>query len=331
MKHCFLPLLLVACGNDLPSAGECPTPTSTGEPVVTPVALVGQGAFFDDLHYSPALGKVLAAPEGVGRMFVVDPETLDVTTIGATGGTASVDANATTIFAADRGNNRIVAYDATTNEIVSTVDLDGNPDYLRVTPDGTEVWVTLPGKARIDVIAITGSPVALARVDSISIPGSPEGLTFGEGRGYTQTGGRAIAIDIAQRLVVGEHDTGCGRSHGFPQVDDTYGLVVAGCDASGGAAIVSHTGKKLTGFEAGGDAAVLAYDGARHHLYLRGDPGSNLMMLAVCPEGGMSLMAEVPISEQGHASTVDELGNVWVADATSGGLLRISDPFASTQ
>jgi DNA-binding beta-propeller fold protein YncE len=324
-------VLAGGCGNDLPSAGECAIPAATGDPVVTQVPLVGQAAFFDDLRYSPALGKVLAAPEGAGRIFVVDPETLEVAMISANGGTASVDADARTIFAADRGNDRIVAFDAASGALLTSIDLGANPDYVRVVPGGGELWVTLPGEGRIEVISIAEDPVALARVDSIRIPGAPEGLTFGEGRGYTQAGGSAITIDIAQRLVVGEDATGCGSSHGFPQVDDGYGLVVAGCGSAGGAAVVSREGKQLTGFEAGGDAAVLAYDGARHHLYLRGDPGSNLAMIAVCPDGGMTVMAEVPISDSGHASTVDELGNVWIADATTGGLQRVSDPFAGTE
>jgi hypothetical protein len=331
MRRILFLALVAACGNDLLPPGECTIPVATGEPVVTPLPLVGQAATFDDLHYAPLLGKVLAAPEGVGRLFVVDPETLEVATIGTSGGTTSADADATTIYALDRSNNRLVAYDASSGEMVTALSLDANPDYVRVVPGGGELWITLPGASRIDVVAITAAPVALARVASIALPGAPEGLTFGAGRGYTQTGGRAITIDLERRLVIGEHDTGCGASHGFPQIDDGYGIVVGGCGTAGGAATVSRDGRPLAGFEAGGEAAVLAYDGARHHLYLRGDPGSNLMMIAVCPDGGMSVMAEVPTSDQGHASTVDELGNVWIADATTGGLFRISDPFASTE
>jgi hypothetical protein len=323
--------LLCACGNDLPSSGSCAIPTASSEPVVTPVALVGQAAYFDDLHFAPALGKLIAAPEGVGRMFLVDPETLDVTTIGTSGGTASADADARNVYAIDRGSDRVVAYDATSGDLITSVNLDANPDYIRLAPGGTELWITLPGRDRIDIVAIGGDPVSLARVDSVSISGAPEGLTFGEGRAYTQTGGRAITIDIASRLVVGEADSGCGASHGFPQVDDAYGLVFSGCHASGGAGVVSRDGDQVSGIEVGGDAAVLAYDGARHHFYLRGDPGSDLAMIAVCPDGGMSEMARVPISDSGHASTVDDLGNVWVADAKTGGLFRISDPFESTE
>ncbi len=327
----LLVLGLAGCSNQLKDSGQCPIPTATGEPVVTNISLFGQPANFDDLQYAPALGKVLAAPEGVARMYVVDPETLATTMIGTSGGTASADADERTIFTVDRSSDRVEAYDATTGEKVASLPLGANPDYVRVVPGGGELWVTVPGQDRIDVIAVTGTPATLARVDSIAIPGAPEGLTFGDGRGYTQAGGRVIAIDIARKLVVGEWDTGCDASHGFAQVDDGYGLVFAGCKSSGGAAVLSREGKELTGFEAGGGDAILAYDSTRHHFYLRGDPGATLSMLAVCRDGGMSVMAEIPISNEGHASTVDGRGNVWLADAAVGGLIRISDPFASTE
>jgi hypothetical protein len=93
------------------------------------------------------------------------------------------------------------------------------------------------------------------------------------------------------------------------------------CSAAGAR---SSAASKSTG------AAVLAYDGARHHLYVRGVAGTTLAMLAVCPDGGLEVMAEIPISEQGHASTTDGRGQVWLADATTGRLVRIRDPFAST-
>src|SRR5262245_15238901 len=131
---CFAACLAAGCGNDLPSLGTCPTPASTGEPVSTPVPLVGHAAYFDDLRFAPELGKVLAAAEGTGRVFVVDPETLETTMFGTSGGTASADADAKRIFVVERFTNRIVAFDAATTARVASVDLDANPDYVRVAP-----------------------------------------------------------------------------------------------------------------------------------------------------------------------------------------------------
>ena len=331
MKKYLLLVAIAGCGNDLPSSGSCAVPSANGEPTVVQVPLAGRPASFDDLRYAPALGKVIAAPEGVGRIYLVDPDTNEVTTIAAGGGTASADADATHVYAIDRSNDRVVAYDIATASAISSAELDGNPDYMRLAPDGKEIWVTVPGRDRIDIVSITGTPPTLARSGTIQTPGAPEGLTFGDGRAYTQSGGRAIAIDVASKRVVGDWDTGCGGSHGFAQVDDGYGLVIAGCHSSGGAAVLTNNGKLRTGIEVGGDATILAYDHVRHHLYLRGDPGGNLRMIAMCRDGGMTVMAEVAISNSGHASAADESGNVWVGDATTGGLQKINDPFASTE
>src|SRR5690349_20409165 len=116
---------LAGCSNDLPAPGACPIPAGA-DPVVTQVPLVGHAVTFDDLRYSPRLGKVIAAPEGVGRMYTVDPETLEVMTITSTGGTASADADERIIYAADRGTDSVVAFDATSGARVASVNLDGN-------------------------------------------------------------------------------------------------------------------------------------------------------------------------------------------------------------
>jgi hypothetical protein len=321
-----LPVLvwsLAACGNDLPSAGSCDVPAGADAPTVMQVPLVGQAASFDDLRYSPQLGKVLAVPEGTGRLYIVDPDTLEVTMAGVPGGAGSVDASATTIFVADRGG-RIVSVDATTLQQTGSQTVSGTPDYVRFSPSTNEVWVTLPGGDRIEIL----DAATLGPITSIDLPVAPEGLVFDAGgRAYTQGGGDAIAIDVARRLVVGEWNTGCGSSHGFPQVDDAYGLVIAGCSSNGGAAVLTDSGDLRSGFEAGGSAAILAYDGARHHLYLRGDPGSTLDILVTCPDGGLGVLARVPISNRGHGATADDRGHAWVCDATTGGLQRITDPF----
>src|SRR5215212_6621417 len=58
----FLPAvtLLAACSNSLPPPGMCEVGGATGEATVEHVALAGGGGY-DDLTYSRALGKVIAA------------------------------------------------------------------------------------------------------------------------------------------------------------------------------------------------------------------------------------------------------------------------------
>jgi len=167
---------------------------------------------------------------------------------------------------------------------------------------------------------------------SVTLPASPEGLTFDDaGRAYTHANGHVLAVDVSRRTVVGDWATGCGISHGFPQIDLAYGVAFGGCRAGGGIGVTTVTGELRAGYEAGGGAAVLAYDQARHHLYVHGDPSDTLSILAVCPNGELGELAKVPLPDPGgHAAVADRRGRVWLANPATGGLSRITDPFAST-
>jgi len=89
-------------------------------------------------------------------------------------------------------------------------------------------------------------------------------------------------------------------------------------------------GELRAGFEAGGGEAIVAYDHVRHHLYLRGDGSATLDLLATCRSGELGVLATVSISKEGHGASADDRGHVWVADATTGGVFRVTDPFAGT-
>ncbi|HUS27105.1 MAG TPA: hypothetical protein VMZ53_01300 [Kofleriaceae bacterium] len=323
-----LTLLLAACGNDLAPPGTCQVPTGAETPVVDHVQLAGRAASYDDLRYSPELGKVLAVPLGTARIYMIDPDSLAVTTHGAPGGSESVDASATTIFIIDRSNRRVVAIDAESGAMLGAQDTSGYPDYVRFVEKTSELWVTVPGRKRIQIM----SAATLAPLANVDVPGAPEGLTISStgDTAFTQAGGRIIELDVSTRSVTGVWETGCGSSHGFPQIDEAFGLAIGGCSSNGGIGVTRMGGDKLAGFEAGGDSAILAYDSARHHLFVRGDPGATLDILGVCSDGGTSVLGSVELSMNGHGATVDDRGHVWVADADNGAVYRITDPFPAT-
>ena len=77
----------------------------------------------------------------------------------------------------------------------------------------------------------------------------------------------------------------------------------------------------------GGGEAIIAYDPVRHHLYVRGDGSGTLDLLAICSDGQLGKLASVSISSEGHGASADDRGHVWVADATTGGVFRVTDPF----
>lgn len=321
-RWCWL-VIVAGCSNSLPPPGNCSVATN-GETVdVQLVRLPGGQGTFDDLRYSPELREVVAAPHGTGVISLIDPDTMAVQALSAPRGVESADASATTVYAADRANDRIVALDIATGATVAIGSVAGTPDYVRYSPTTNEVWVSIPATSRLEIYD-AGS---LAAIGSVVLAAPPEGLTFDGGRAYTNSNGRVTAVDVERRLVVGEWATGCGYSHGFPQVDDSYQLAFGGCFSNGGAGVVTMHGELRAGIEVGGDEAVLAYDPMRHHFYLRGDGAPKLDLIAVCRTGELGVLASVQLSSSGHASSADESGHVWVADSTTGGVFRVTDPF----
>jgi hypothetical protein len=211
----------------------------------------------------------------------------------------------------------------------TTLALDADIDYVTGSPTTDEVWASMPGAGVIEVFAISGA--SLAKVASISV-GDPEGLIFdGQGRAYTQSLGKLVAIDVASRSVIGSWTSGCGGSHGFPQADPGFGLAVAGCADNGGAEVFAYDGTSHGGIEAGGGRAILAYNRTLHHLYLRGDGAPTLDIIGVCSDGGLATLAQVTIPTFGHGATADASGHAWVCDPASGGVVRVTDPFGPTQ
>jgi hypothetical protein len=320
--------VVAGCGNSLPPPRTCAVATSGQSPDVMLVALPPGGgpATFDDLRYSPELQKVVAAPHGTGFISLIDPDSLAVQSLAAPLGVESADASVTTVYAADRPNDRIVALDIASGATVATGNVPGYPDYVRFSPATNEVWVSLPATNRLEILD-AGS---LAAIGSVTLPAPPEGLTFDGERAYVHANGRVTAVDVLRRSVVGEWATGCGYSHGFPQVDDAFDLAFGGCFKDGGVGVVTMQGELRAGFEVGGGEAILAYDPVRHHLYVRGDGGGTLDLLATCGDGELGVLASVTISNEGHGASADDRGHVWVADATTGGVFRITDPFPGT-
>jgi hypothetical protein len=324
-------LVLAACaGNDLRPSGSCDAATSATPPTLDSIPLLSGDFRYDDLRFAPDLGKVIAVPEGSGELYLVDPDTLAVTSIAVPSATASADAKGGIVYGADRGNSRITIVDTIAGAVIGDAPLDSFPDYVRASPTSEEVWVSLPGAGRIDWLTISGAGGAttLTHGGSISI-GDPEGLTFdGEGHAFTNDGGHVVEIDVASHAVLDRWGDGCGASHGFPQIDPTRGLAFGGCAANGGASVVStSSGAQLAGIEAGGGAAILAYDPTLHHLYLRGDGAPTLDVLGVCSNGSLSTLTQVTIPAHGHGATADQRGHVWICDPDHGGIVRVSDPF----
>ena len=124
---------------------------------------------------------MVAAPHGTGRISLIDPDSLALQNLTAPPGTESADASATTVYAADRANDRIVAIDIASGATVATGRVPGTPDYVRFSPATSEVWVSLPATNRLEILG-SGS---LAAIGSVTLPAPPEGLTLDGERAYS--------------------------------------------------------------------------------------------------------------------------------------------------
>src|SRR4051812_17151428 len=157
------------------------------------------GIGFDDLRFDAALGRVLVPAGRTGNVDLIDPATRAVTPVagfskiarydaGHGQSVTSVDAGGGWLFATDRTALSLAVVDPKSLRIVARAPLASAPDYVRFVAATHEVWVTEPGKQRIEVFTLgTATPPAPAHAAFIAAPGGPESLAIDgkRGRAYT--------------------------------------------------------------------------------------------------------------------------------------------------
>jgi hypothetical protein len=315
----------------------------TTEPVPTTDTLVqlpsGEpGIGLDDLRYSAALDKLVVAAGRTGAVDLIDPVTLELTSIdgftafasfdgGDQQGVESADEGDGLVFAVDRAAFTLSVIDPAQQAIVATTPLDRTePDYVRFSASRDEVWISNVNRGRVEVLSVSGTspPVHAAFVST----GGPEGLAIDDERGRVYVrdfGGDVVVVDMATRAVVDRWATGCDRAHGIPIVDPERPFVYVGC---GGASVVvldATDGSPRGRFALGPGASIIAYSPALHHLYLRGDGHPEIVELAVSPDGELAELDRFTTTTRGHCMAADAAGGLWVCDWTQGRLLRFTD------
>jgi hypothetical protein len=319
--------------------GGCPAPKDTlqdGGALAATVDLPGGsgGIHFDDLRFSTNLRRILAPGAGTGNVYLVDPDTLTVVTIGGFSSGDSLDEGRGLVFVLDRSAGKLLAVDPSAKSIVASVTANG--DYVRYVPPTNEVWLTQPGSGQIEVFTVpsTGTPTP-AHAAFIPVAGGPEGLAIDavNMRAYAHLYASAlVAIDLASRTIVGTWPTGCSGSHGIPNFDAQRGFAFAGCSNAAQVTVfdAAHGGNLLGSYKLGGGETILAYSPTLHHFYLRGDPGSPLAILAIPANGMPSLLETESAEPNGHGGAADDRVFVWIPDAQRGRLLRFQDKFPAT-
>ena len=311
----------------------------------TPITLPGGsgGIGFDDLGFSLELGRVLVPAGRTGNLDLVDPGSLEVSTItgfssdatyggGHSQGTTSVDGALGMLFAIDRTKMQLIVVDPAAQKIVGSVGLASGPDYIRYVPTTSELWITEPDTEQIEAFSLTNRRTAV-HAGFISIKGGPESLVIDTSvqRAYTHLwNNQTVAIDVNNRSVVAQWPNGCsGGSRGIA-LDARLGFLFTGC-AEGKATVVDiRSGHLLASLSVDSGVDVIAYNPDVAHLYVPSASSGAVSILGVSKSGQLTLLGTAIAGKGSHCVTTDNLGQAWVCDPDHGRLMVVKDPFAST-
>jgi DNA-binding beta-propeller fold protein YncE len=292
------------------------------------------GIGFDDLGFSPRLGRVLAPGGRSGNLVLIDPKTHTATGIsgfsqdkafegGHDFGVTSVDDTGQWLAATDRTSDELVLVDAAKQRIAERAKLAGGPDYVRWVAATHEVWVTEPDKEQIEVFSL--SP--LKAIATIAVRGGPESLVIDKkrGRAYTHLwDGATVAIDVKTRAVGKPWPNGCKGSRGIA-VDDVNGLVLAGCADGTLVSLSADDGHVIAKVTPVRGMDIIAWSPAKRHAYLAGADSADSAVVAVSAKGELKLLGKGPGAHGGHCVTTDDAGHAYVCDPRAGRLIVVDD------
>jgi hypothetical protein len=312
-----------------------------GAAVPVPMPGGGAGIGFDDLGFAPGLKKVVVPGGRTGKIFLVDPATREVTSVGGFTaendykgghgeGVTSAEEGRGLLFGTDRNLGAVDAVDPKTAKVVASAKLSGGPDYVRYVASTGELWVSEPDAKKIEVFSLSSEKGtwSIKKAGEIAVPGGPESLVIDESRAraYTHTWkDESLAIGLKSRAVEARWPNGCRGSRGIA-LDAKRGFLFAACEE--GKAVVldaAHDGKILSSLEAGSGVDVIAYGEKLRHLYLPGAKSATMAILSVSNAGALKLLRTVKTAGGAHCAAADESGGAWVCDPDHGRLLFFHD------
>lgn len=296
------------------------------------------GIGFDDLRYSAALGRVLAPGGRSGQLYLVEPQSLEVTSVagfsteddydgGHDFGATSVDEGGGLIFVTDRTARTLYVIDPASLAIVGSTALASGPDYVRWVAKTRELWVTEPSGSQLEIFAMPEGVFDPVPTAVIPIDNGPESLVVDQTAGLAYTHhwqASSLVLDVTTRQVVAEWDNGCAASRGLA-VDPVHHFFFAGCNEGTLSVLDAHTGRILSSESRGAGFDVLGFDSTRGHLYLAGGACACLVILGVSASGELSFLDRFDAPGSTHCATADEQGHAWVCDPDEGKLWRVND------
>lgn len=301
------------------------------------------GIGFDDLRYSATSHRVLIPSGRSGRLNLVNPDTLALTSIegfsrngeytgGHDDGPTSVDEAHGLLYVTDRSTQTLVTVDPGKRALLGSVKLSAEPDYVRFVTATNELWITEPNADQIEIFKL-GSGGSVTADGTLRVGNGPESLVVDarRGRAYTHRWQRTtVVLDVATRRAVAEWPNGCASSRGIA-LDEERGWLFSGCNEGTVTVLdVAHDGNVLSRFERGSGFDVIGYNPRLGHLYLAGSTCRCIVMLGVNQRGQLSFLEEKPGPPSSHCVVADDVGHAWVCDPDGGRVLRVTDRHGSS-
>ena len=307
----------------------------------------GEGGIgFDDLVFSPQLHKVLVPAGHMGKVYLIDPVSFAMTSIGGFSssavmqngheiGVSSADVGGDYLFAADHGDKKLVVIDFKSGKVLATANLAGDADYVRYVAlsydkngIGNDVWVTEPHNKQMEIFRFVGGKHPLLKATlAISLPAGPESLMIDylRGRAYTNLGTQAAAIDLRSHTVVSTWPNECVKSRG-DALDEQNGFLFVSC-AEGKAVVfdLNQDHKEISNLVTDPGADVVSYNPKLSHLYFTSGKNATLSIIGVSAQGKLSLLGKAQADKRSHCVVSDDQNNIWVCDPPRGQLLRYKD------
>ena len=314
-------------------------PNASSDSLELPGGSAGIG--FDDLQYSASLGKVLVPGGRTGSLFLVDPKTRQIESIGGFSpsktfggghgeGITSVGIGDGALYVTDRTALALVVVDPSTKRITARTKLAASPDYVRYVATTREVWVTEPDKDQIEVFTLSDRHEP-AHAALIPIPNGPESLVVDatRGRAYTHLwSDTTLAIDLKTRSVVARWKNQCKDSRGIG-LDEAKGFVFVGCSDGRASVLDAHDGRVLGSLQTGAAGVdIIDYDKTLHHLYVPGARSASLAILGVDEKGTLTELGRADSPAGGHCVVSDQQGHAYICDPKAGRLMVFPDRFA---
>jgi DNA-binding beta-propeller fold protein YncE len=296
----------------------------------------------DYLAYDRANNRIWVPAGNTGDVDVIDVATGKVSTIGGLAtasprrpgrprmGPSSATVAGGVVWIGNRGDNRLLAFDARTLAARGAVQLDVMPDGLAYVARAHQLWATMPSDQSIDIVSVAGTPPAV--VGKIKLEGAPEGYAVDDGRGLFYTNledkDRTLTIDVNTRKVVSSWPAGCGTEgpRGLA-LDVTRRLLFVACTDGAGAFDLAHDGKSVGRLKTGGGVDNIEYDAQRRRLFVASRDDGTLTIARVTDAGALEVEAVAPTVKGARNPITDASGTVYIEDS-AGGRLLVVDPDA---